>query len=156
MLIKLVGASIIGIEIDLLSRLSMFQFCKELTADTLDATIWVGGKEKLAPYIRQVFPPNVRVYLEPCGGSGAHRREVGWKRVLCKPVGPGICHFPPGIQSAGDGWRKTASASLTQTSTDSRSSISKSVESHLMACAIEEARLTGKVVDLQEFKKSLR
>lgn len=48
------------------------------------------------------------------------------------------------------------SASLTQTSTDSRSSISKSVESHLMACAIEEARLTGKVVDLQEFKKSLR
>lgn len=32
---------------------------------------WVGGKEKLAPYIRQVFPPNVKTYLEPCGGSGA-------------------------------------------------------------------------------------
>ena len=31
---------------------------------------WVGGKEKLAPYIRQVFPPNVKTYLEPCGGSG--------------------------------------------------------------------------------------
>lgn len=48
------------------------------------------------------------------------------------------------------------SASLTQTSTDSRSSISKSVESHLMACAIEEARLTGTVVDLAAFRKSLQ
>lgn len=32
---------------------------------------WVGGKEKLAPYIRQVFPPKVKVYVEPFGGSGA-------------------------------------------------------------------------------------
>ena len=38
---------------------------------------------------------------------------------------------------------------------ESRSSISRSVESHLMACAIEQARLTGKVVDMEEYRKSL-
>ena len=38
---------------------------------------------------------------------------------------------------------------------DSRSSISRSVESHLMACAIEESRLTGQVVDMEAFRKSL-
>ena len=32
---------------------------------------WVGGKEKLAPYITQVFPPGIKQYLEPFGGSGA-------------------------------------------------------------------------------------
>lgn len=32
---------------------------------------WVGGKEKLAPYITQVFPPNMKQYLEPFGGSAA-------------------------------------------------------------------------------------
>ena len=35
---------------------------------------------------------------------------------------------------------------------DSRSSISRSVESHLMAFAIEQARLNGTVVDMQTFK----
>ena len=44
---------------------------------------------------------------------------------------------------------------LTSHDTDSRSSISRSVESHLMACAIEKARLTGKVVDMAEFRNSL-
>ncbi len=44
---------------------------------------------------------------------------------------------------------------LSSDSTDSRSSISRSVESHLMACAIEEARLTGQVVDMTEFRNSL-
>ncbi len=38
---------------------------------------------------------------------------------------------------------------------DSRSSISRSVESHLMACAIEEARLTGRVVDMAMYRASL-
>lgn len=37
-----------------------------------------------------------------------------------------------------------------------RSSISQSVESHLMACAIEKARLTGQVVDMQEYRASLK
>ena len=37
----------------------------------------------------------------------------------------------------------------------SRSSISKSVESHLMACAIEESRLTGNVVDMKTFRESV-
>ena len=32
---------------------------------------WVGGKEKLAPYIMQILPPNCSVYVEPFGGSGA-------------------------------------------------------------------------------------
>ena len=38
----------------------------------------------------------------------------------------------------------------------SRSAISHSVESHLMACAIEQARLTGTVVDMDLFRNSLR
>lgn len=44
---------------------------------------------------------------------------------------------------------------LTANTADSRSSISRSVESHLMAGAIEEARLTGKVVDMAKYRKSL-
>lgn len=32
---------------------------------------WVGGKEKLAPYIIQIFPPNMKQYLEPFGGSAS-------------------------------------------------------------------------------------
>ena len=45
-------------------------------------------------------------------------------------------------------------ASLTDTA-ESRSSISRSVESHIMACALEESRLTGKVVDLNEYRQRL-
>ena len=47
-------------------------------------------------------------------------------------------------------------ASLTDASAESRSSISRSVESHLMACAIEQARLTGTVVDMAEYRESLK
>ncbi len=43
-----------------------------------------------------------------------------------------------------------------ETRGESRSSISRSVESHLMACAIEHARLTGTVVDMPTFRASLR
>ena len=32
---------------------------------------WIGSKEKLIPYIFQVFPPNPKVYVEPFGGGGA-------------------------------------------------------------------------------------
>lgn len=32
---------------------------------------WVGGKEKLAPYVRQVLPTDFKTYVEPFGGSGA-------------------------------------------------------------------------------------
>lgn len=46
-------------------------------------------------------------------------------------------------------------ASLTLPQADSRSSITRSVESHLMACAIEQSRLTGKVVDMDQFRNSL-
>lgn len=47
------------------------------------------------------------------------------------------------------------SASLRSDVGESRSSISLSVESHLMACAIEHARLTGTVVDMETYRKSL-
>ncbi len=53
-----------------------------------------------------------------------------------------------------DGIMEDFTASL-GSGAESRSSISRSVESHLMACAIEEARHTGKVVDLQEYRNSL-
>lgn len=46
-------------------------------------------------------------------------------------------------------------AGLTEQACESRSSISRSVESHLMACAIEQSRLTGKVVDMEEYRNSL-
>ena len=45
-------------------------------------------------------------------------------------------------------------ASLSQT-TESRSSISRSVESHIMACALEESRLTGQIIDLQAYRTKL-
>ena len=32
---------------------------------------WVGGKEKLAPYVRRVLPPDFAQFTEPFGGSGA-------------------------------------------------------------------------------------
>lgn len=38
---------------------------------------------------------------------------------------------------------------------ESRSSISRSVESHLMACAMEQARVSGTVVDMKEFRREL-
>ena len=45
--------------------------------------------------------------------------------------------------------------SLCSGSCESRSSISRSVESHLMACAIETARLTGTVIDMEQYRTSL-
>lgn len=47
-------------------------------------------------------------------------------------------------------------AGLESGRTDSRSSISRSVESHLMACAIEQARVSGTVVDMAQYRASLR
>lgn len=32
---------------------------------------WIGGKEKIAPYILQTFPAKLAQYVEPFGGSGA-------------------------------------------------------------------------------------
>ena len=37
----------------------------------------------------------------------------------------------------------------------SRSSISRSIESHLMACAIEQARRTGTTIDMSEYRSTL-
>ena len=47
-------------------------------------------------------------------------------------------------------------ASVGKNQAESRSSISRSGESHLMACGIEEARCTGKVIWMDKFRKSLR
>ena len=44
---------------------------------------------------------------------------------------------------------------LLENAMDSRSSISRSTESHLMAFAMEESRLTGTVVDLEQYKNTL-
>jgi len=46
-------------------------------------------------------------------------------------------------------------AGLRSPGTESRSSISRSVESHLMACAIEHARRNGCVVDMAAYRASL-
>ena len=47
-------------------------------------------------------------------------------------------------------------ASLESGACDTRSSISRSVESHLIACAMEQARLTGTVVDMGQFRESVK
>lgn len=54
-----------------------------------------------------------------------------------------------------DGIMEDFTAGFTGTA-ESRSSISRSVESHLMACAIEQARLTGQVVDMEEYRRTLK
>ena len=46
-------------------------------------------------------------------------------------------------------------ASMNTGTKDSRSAITHSVESHLMACAMEESRLTGTVVDMSRYRESL-
>ena len=46
--------------------------------------------------------------------------------------------------------------SLSASSPETKSSISHSVESHLMACAIEQSRLSEKVVDLADFRNTLK
>lgn len=43
-----------------------------------------------------------------------------------------------------------------QCGSDSRSSISRSVESHLMAGAIERSRKTGTVVEMQQYRETLK
>ena len=64
--------------------------------------------------------------------------------------------YESGHGGGDDGIMEDFTASLSAGIADSRSSISRSVESHLMACAIEQARLTGSVVDMNEYKKTLK
>lgn len=42
-----------------------------------------------------------------------------------------------------------------QNQSASRSSVQRSIESHLMACAAEQSRLSGETVDLKEYEKAL-
>ena len=53
------------------------------------------------------------------------------------------------------GIMKDFAASISGNQAQTRSSISKSVESHLMACAIEESRLTGTTVDMKVFRNKM-
>ena len=63
--------------------------------------------------------------------------------------------YDTGHGGGDDGIMEDFTAGLSLSGTDSRSSISRSVESHLMACAIEQARITGTVIDMKAFKESL-
>ncbi len=56
----------------------------------------------------------------------------------------------------GDGGIMTDFSASLGSGAESRSSISRSVESHLMACAIEQARLSGRVIDMTEYRNSLK
>ena len=64
--------------------------------------------------------------------------------------------YESGHGGGDDGIMEDFTAGLEAKTADSRSSISRSVESHLMACAIEQARITGTVVDMEAFRNSLR
>ena len=63
--------------------------------------------------------------------------------------------YESGHGGGDDGIMEDFSASLLDKTADSRSSISRSVESHLMACAIEQARINGTVVDMKAYRESL-
>lgn len=69
-------------------------------------------------------------------------------RTICAPVSDS------GHGGGDGGILEDFSASL-HSKTESRSSISRSVESHLMAFAIEHARKTGTVVDMDQYRNSL-
>ena len=64
--------------------------------------------------------------------------------------------YESGHGGGDDGIMEDFTAGLQQNTTDSRSSISRSVESHLMACAIEKARINGCVVDMAQYRESLQ
>jgi predicted dehydrogenase len=64
--------------------------------------------------------------------------------------------YDKGHGGGDDGIMEDFTNSLSSGCADSRSSISRSVESHLMACAIEKARLTGTVIDMAQFRNSLK
>ena len=64
--------------------------------------------------------------------------------------------YESGHGGGDDGIMEDFSSSLRDETADSRSSISRSVESHLMACAIEHARITGTVVDMNDYRQSLK
>ena len=64
-------------------------------------------------------------------------------------------HYESGHGGGDSGIMEDFTEGLKVQTADSRSSISRSVESHLMAYAIEHARLTGTVVDMEAYRKSL-
>ena len=64
--------------------------------------------------------------------------------------------YESGHGGGDDGIMEDFTAGLKQADSNSRSSISRSVESHLMACAIENARITGTVVDMAQFRVSVQ
>ena len=65
-------------------------------------------------------------------------------------------NYESGHGGGDDGIMEDFTAGLAEGAADSISSISRSVESHLMACAIEQARLTGTVIEMQAYRQSLK
>lgn len=54
---------------------------------------WIGGKEKIAPYILQTFPAKLAQYVEPFGGSGAvllalPQDQAAWTSTCGCPIPP--------------------------------------------------------------------
>ena len=80
-----------------------------------------------------------------------NRAEAENTRIISSNI-----KYESGHGGGDDGIMEDFTAGLQQQNTDSRSSISRSVESHLMACAIEQARITGTVVEMAQFRESLR
>ena len=81
-----------------------------------------------------------------------------FRRNKAEPEKSRVIHveqYESGHGGGDDGIMEDFTTGLLQHSADSRSSISRSVESHLMACAIEKARLTGTVVDMKAYRQSL-
>ena len=63
--------------------------------------------------------------------------------------------YEKGHGGGDEGIMEDFTAGLRENCSDSRSSISRSVESHLMACAIEKARITGTVVNMDDYRAEL-
>jgi predicted dehydrogenase len=80
-----------------------------------------------------------------------NRAEAEKSRFLSSNV-----KYESGHGGGDDGIMEDFTRGLLNHAADSRSSISRSVESHLMACAIEQARITGTVVEMAQFRESLR
>lgn len=67
-----------------------------------------------------------------------------------------ITSYGSGHGGGDEGIMQDFTDSLENPGAQSRSSVSRSVESHLMAFAIEEARLTGRVVEMAAFREKFR
>lgn len=88
------------------------------------------------------------------------RREIVVRRFVscgCDSFDERVIHVRTNGSGhgGGDGGIMADFAASLDSGAESRSSISRSVESHLMACALEHSRRTGTVVDMAAFREEL-